>query len=147
MASAHPDHRSLEVVDEVLLEFFPRVDGVWLEAFKPRERRGLHSHREVESFGGVGSPRNFNSNRVATNPLTWVLLTVVLGDSVWFEILWIGLVGDAGGEGGEAVAVIVIVVPAVMIPSSRFSDKSCIVAFIDLLPKVDRGSVIEVGLD
>jgi hypothetical protein len=37
MASAHPDHGSLEVVDEGPLEVLPRVDGVWLEAFKPRE--------------------------------------------------------------------------------------------------------------
>jgi hypothetical protein len=50
------DHGCMEVVDEGPLEVLPRVDGVWLEAFKPREGRGLQSHREVESFGGVGSP-------------------------------------------------------------------------------------------
>jgi hypothetical protein len=37
MASARPDHGSLEVVDEGPLEVFPRVDRIWLEAFKPRE--------------------------------------------------------------------------------------------------------------
>jgi hypothetical protein len=56
VASARPDHGSLEVVDEGLLEVLPRVDGVWLEAFKPREGRGLQSHQEVESFCRVGSP-------------------------------------------------------------------------------------------
>jgi hypothetical protein len=56
MASARPDHGSLEVVDEGPLEVLPRVDGVWLEAFKPREGCRLQSHREVESFSGVGSP-------------------------------------------------------------------------------------------
>jgi hypothetical protein len=55
MASARPDHGSLEVVDEGPLEVLPRVDRVWLEAFKPREGCGLQSHREVESFGVVGS--------------------------------------------------------------------------------------------
>jgi hypothetical protein len=56
VASACPDHGSLKVIDEGPLEVLPRVDGVWLEAFKPREGCGLQSHREVESFGGVGSP-------------------------------------------------------------------------------------------
>jgi hypothetical protein len=80
------------------------------------------------------------------NPLAGVLLTVILGDSDWFEVLWIGLVGDAGCEGEEAVAV-VVVVPAGTIPSPRFNDKLRIAAFIDLLPEVDRGSVVEVGHD
>jgi hypothetical protein len=39
-----------------LLEVLPRVNGVWHEAFKPREGRGLQTHWEVESFGEVGSP-------------------------------------------------------------------------------------------
>jgi hypothetical protein len=56
VASARPDHGSLKVVDEGPLEVLPRVDGVWLEAFKPCEGRGLQSHREVESFCRVGSP-------------------------------------------------------------------------------------------
>jgi hypothetical protein len=56
VASACPDHGSLKVVDEGLLEIIPRVNGVWLEAFKPREGRGLQSHQEVESFCRVGSP-------------------------------------------------------------------------------------------
>jgi hypothetical protein len=37
MASTRSDHGSLEVVDERPFEVLPRVDGVWLEAFKPRE--------------------------------------------------------------------------------------------------------------
>jgi hypothetical protein len=76
-----------------------------------------------------------------------VLLTVILGDSDWFEILWIRLVGDAGGEGGEAVAVIVVVVPAGTVPSPRFNDKPRVVVFIDFLPEVNRGSVVEVSLN
>jgi hypothetical protein len=46
MASARPNHGSLEVIDEGSLEAFPRIDGVWLEAFKPREGCGLQSHRK-----------------------------------------------------------------------------------------------------
>jgi hypothetical protein len=41
VVSACSDHGSLEVVDEGLLEVLPGVDGVWLEAFKPSEGRGL----------------------------------------------------------------------------------------------------------
>jgi hypothetical protein len=44
MASARPDHGSLKVFDEGPLEVLPQVDGVWLEAFKPHEGRGLQSH-------------------------------------------------------------------------------------------------------
>jgi hypothetical protein len=56
VASACSDHRSLEVVDEGPLEVLLGVDGVWLEAFKPSEGRGIQSYREVESFGRIGSP-------------------------------------------------------------------------------------------
>jgi hypothetical protein len=64
-----------------------------------------------------------------------------------FEVLWIGLVGDAGGEGEETVAVVVVMVPAGMVPSPRFNNKPHVAAFVDLLPEVDRGSVMEVGLE
>jgi hypothetical protein len=44
------------------------------------------------------------------NPLVWVLLTVVLGDAGWFEVLRVGMIGDVGGECREAVTIISIVV-------------------------------------
>jgi hypothetical protein len=56
MVSARPDHGFLEVINEGPLEVLPRVDGVWLEAFKPCEGHELQSHWEVESFDIVGSP-------------------------------------------------------------------------------------------
>jgi hypothetical protein len=56
MVSARLDRGSLKVVDESPLEVLPRVEGVWLEAFKPGEGCGLQSHQEVESFYVVGSP-------------------------------------------------------------------------------------------
>jgi hypothetical protein len=56
MVSACSDHGFLEVVDEVPLEVLSGVDGVWFEAFKQSEWREFQSYREVESFGGVGSP-------------------------------------------------------------------------------------------
>jgi hypothetical protein len=41
VASARPDHGSLEVIDEGPLEVLTRVDGAGLETFKPREGCGL----------------------------------------------------------------------------------------------------------
>jgi hypothetical protein len=67
-----------------------------------------------------------------------VLLTIVLGDSDYFEVLWIGLVGDAGDEGGETVTVVIIGSSGGG-PSPCFNNKPCIAAFVDLLLEVDRG--------
>jgi hypothetical protein len=83
---------------------------------------------------------------VASNPLARVLLTIVLQDSDWFEVLWIGLIGDAVGEGREAVAVVVMA-RAGTIPSPRFNNTPRVAAFIDLLPKVNCGSIMKVGLE
>jgi hypothetical protein len=38
-------------------------------------------------------------------------------------------------------------VPAGMVPSPRFNNKPRVAALVDLLPEVDRGSIMEVGLD
>jgi hypothetical protein len=80
-------------------------------------------------------------------PLALVLLTIILGDSNWFEVLGVGLVGDASGEGGETIAIIIVVLPARTVPSPRLNNKPHIMAFVDFLHEVDRGSIMEVGLD
>jgi hypothetical protein len=59
-------NRSLEVVDEDLLELLPGVNGVVAEALQPRERRRVQSHREVDDLGNVGAPCNLNGRGVAT---------------------------------------------------------------------------------
>jgi hypothetical protein len=146
VASVCSDHGSLEVVDEGLLEVLPRVDGVWFEAFEPSEGRGFQGHREIECLGGVGSPGDVDGNRVATNPLAWVLLAVILGDPDWFKILGVEFVTDVGGEGGEAVIIIVIVVPVGMVPSPCLDDAPRVTAIIDLLPKINRGSIVKASL-
>jgi hypothetical protein len=58
--------RSLEVVDEDLLESLPGVDGVVAEALQPRERRRVQSHQEVDDLGDVGAPCDLNGCGVAT---------------------------------------------------------------------------------
>jgi hypothetical protein len=80
-------------------------------------------------------------------PLARVLLTVILGDSDWFEVLRVGLVGDACGEGEETVAVIVVVVTVGTVPSPRFNNKPRVAALIDFFHEVDRGRIMEVGLE
>jgi hypothetical protein len=58
--------RSLEVVNEDLLEPFPRVDRVAAKALQPCERRRVQSHRKVDDLGDVGAPCDFNGCGVAT---------------------------------------------------------------------------------
>jgi hypothetical protein len=92
-------------------------------------------------------PLRPRGNGVASDPLAWVLLAIVLGDSNWFELLGIGFVSDVGGEGGEAVVIIVIVVLVDTVPSPCFDNTLRIVAIIDLLPEVDRRSIVKAGLE
>jgi hypothetical protein len=75
------------------------------------------------------------------------LLTIVLVDSNWFELLGIGFVNDIGSEGSEAVAVVIVVVLAGTGPSCCFNNTPHIAAVIDLLPEVDRGSVMKAGFE
>jgi hypothetical protein len=74
------------------------------------------------------------------------LLAIILGDANWFEILGVGFLGDVGGEGGEAVIIVVVVVSVGMVPSPCLDDVSCTTTFIDLLPKINRGSILEAKL-
>jgi hypothetical protein len=87
-----------------------------------------------------------DGNGVASNPLARVLLAIILGDSDWFKILGIGFFSDVGSEGGEAVIVVVVVVSARTVPSPCLNDEPRVAAIIDLLPKIDRGSVVMAGL-
>jgi hypothetical protein len=56
MTSTRTSDRSLEVVDEDLLESLPGVDGVAAEALQLGERRRIQSHRKVDDFGDVRAP-------------------------------------------------------------------------------------------
>jgi hypothetical protein len=65
MMSTCVSDRTLEVVDEDLLEPLPGVDRVVAEALQPRERRRVQSHRKVDDLGDVGAPCDFNGGGVA----------------------------------------------------------------------------------
>jgi hypothetical protein len=63
------------------------------------------------------------------------LLTVVLGDADWFEVLGVGMIGDVAGEHGEAVTIVSDVVSIrLAVPSPCFNDASHVMTIIDLLP-------------
>jgi hypothetical protein len=80
------------------------------------------------------------------NPLAQVLLAIILGDPDCFKILGVRFLGDVGGEGGEAVIIIVIVVPVRMVLFACLDDALRVAAIIDLLPNINRGSILEAGL-
>jgi hypothetical protein len=73
------------------------------------------------------------------------LLAVILDDPNSFKILGVGFLSDVGGESGEVVVIIIVVVPAGTVPSPYLDDAPCVVAIIDLLPKIDRRSVVKAG--
>jgi hypothetical protein len=58
-------NRSLEVVDEDLLEPLLGVDGVVAKALQPRKRCRVQSHQEVDDLGDVGTPCDLNGHGVA----------------------------------------------------------------------------------
>jgi hypothetical protein len=70
------------------------------------------------------------------------LLTVVLGDADWFEVLGIGTIGDVGGERGEAVTIVNVMVSVKSVPSSCLNDAPCDATVIDLLPAISRKGIL-----
>jgi hypothetical protein len=73
------------------------------------------------------------------------LLAVILGDPDWFKIHGIGFLSDVGGEGGKAVVIIVVVVHVGMVPSPCLDDAPRVTTIIDLLPKINHGSIVKAG--
>jgi hypothetical protein len=98
--------RSLEVVDEDLLESLSGVDGVVPEALQPREWRRVQSHREIDDFGDVRAPCNLNGRGVATEPLLRSLLAVVLGDADRLEALRVLIATESRRESWETITAI-----------------------------------------
>jgi hypothetical protein len=134
MMSTCSDHGSLEVVDESPLEILLGVYGVWFKAFEPSEGRGFQGYREVQCFGGVGSPRDLDGDGVATNPLARVLLAIVLRDANWFKILGVGFLSDVGGESGEAITIVGILISVRSAPSPCLDNAPRVATIFDLLP-------------
>ena len=92
-------HGSLEVVDENFLEVIPGVDGLWLQTLEPCDRCMFQNHWEVEDFGGGVSSCNIDSNRVQTQPLNWILLTIILLKVCCFKVLRVLSISKDAAEG------------------------------------------------
>jgi hypothetical protein len=129
--------RSLEVVDEDLLELFPGVDGVVVKALQPGERRRVQSHREVDDFGDVRAPCELNGCRVATEPLLRSLLAVVLGHADRLEALRVLIAAESRRESWETITAISpfnLDFFTYLTPGGDHSPR--IVAFINMLAQV-----------
>jgi hypothetical protein len=65
----------------------------------------VQAEGEVEALGVVVATSVLDGEGVASEPLHWVLLRVVLGDSQRLEFLWEEEVAKSCREGKEAVVV------------------------------------------
>jgi hypothetical protein len=63
----------------------------------------IETQREVEALCVVVATSVFDGEGVASEPLHWVLLRVVLGDPQRLEFLWVKQIAKSSREGGEAV--------------------------------------------
>jgi hypothetical protein len=59
--------------------------------------------REVEALRVVVATSILDGEGVASEPLYWILLRIVLGDPQRLEFLWEQQIANSSGEGGEAV--------------------------------------------
>jgi hypothetical protein len=64
----------------------------------------VQTEREVEALCVVVATSVLDGEGVASEPLYWVLLCVILGDSQRLEFLWEQQVAKSSRECGEAVA-------------------------------------------
>jgi hypothetical protein len=106
MTSTCTSDRSLEVVDEDLLEALPGIDGVAAEALQPGERRRVQSHRKVDDFGVVRASCDLNGRGITTEPLLRGLLAVVLGDADQLEALRILIAAESCRESWKTITAI-----------------------------------------
>jgi hypothetical protein len=65
----------------------------------------VQAEGEVEALCIIVATSVFNGEGVASEPLDWVLLRVVLDDPQGFEFLWEKQIAKPSREGGEAVIV------------------------------------------
>jgi hypothetical protein len=65
----------------------------------------IQAEGEVETLAVIVAASVFDGEGVASEPLDWVLLRVVLGNPQRFEFLWEEYIAMSRGEGGEVVVV------------------------------------------
>jgi hypothetical protein len=97
-------HGAREVAGELLLELVPLVNRVFLERLELCKWSLVQTEREVEALRVVVATSVLDGEGVASEPLYWILLCIVLGDPQRFEFLWEQQIVKSSREGGEAVA-------------------------------------------
>jgi hypothetical protein len=132
VSSTCSGNRPLEVVDENLLEAFPRVDGVVGKALQLGQQHRLQSHQEVDDFGGVRALCHLDGGGLASKPLLRCLLTVVFGDADRLEAFWVLVAGKARSECRETItAISIISLSCFTLPLPRVDDGPDITPLID----------------
>jgi hypothetical protein len=63
----------------------------------------VQTEREVEALRVVVATSILDGEGVASEPLYWILLRIVLGDPQRLEFLWEEQIAKSSREGGEAV--------------------------------------------
>jgi hypothetical protein len=63
----------------------------------------VQTEGEVEALRVVVATSVFDGEGVASEPLYWILLRIVLGNSQRLEFLWEKQIAKSSREGGEAV--------------------------------------------
>jgi hypothetical protein len=63
----------------------------------------VKTEREVEALRVIVATSIFDGESVASEPLDWILLRIVLGDPQRLEFLCEKQIAKSGREGGEAV--------------------------------------------
>jgi hypothetical protein len=63
----------------------------------------VQAEGKVEALCVIIATNVFDGEGVASEPLYWILLRIILGDPQWFEFLWEKWIAKPCREGGEAV--------------------------------------------
>jgi hypothetical protein len=96
-------HGTREVAGELILELVPLVDRVFLEQLEPCKWSLVQTEGEVEALRVVVATSIFDGEGVASEPLNWVLLRVILGNPQRLEFLWEKKIAKSSREGEEVV--------------------------------------------
>jgi hypothetical protein len=86
-ASTRASHGAREVAGELFLELIPLVDRVLLKRLEPCKWSLVQTEREVKALRVVVATSIFDGEDVASQPLYWILLRIVLCDPQRLEFL------------------------------------------------------------
>jgi hypothetical protein len=85
----------------------------------------IQAEGEVEALHVVVATSIFDGKSIASEPLDWILLRIVLGDPQRLEFFWEKYIAKSSREGGEAV---VLACRGGLLASNFFNSAAGIVA-------------------